>query len=183
MNDSTHQDVFDWVIAAQNGSSDAFSHLHRRFVATVHGVLLSRFRPAIAEELTQECFLIAYRKLRQLREPKKFGPWIVAIARRVDAIEERHHHVELESEDILDLHVRPDATVDAMRVLEVIQSLPQAYRETLVLRLVEGMDAFEIAESTGLTPESVRVNLHRGIRKLRHAMAVDLEIVGASAHD
>lgn len=183
MNDSTHQDVLDWVIAAQNGSTDAFRQLHRRFVASVHGVLLSRFRPSIAEELTQECFLIAFRKLSQLRDPRKFGPWIVAIARRVDALEERHHYVPMENEEIVDARIRPEVSIDAMRVLDVIQSLPQAYRETLVMRLAEGMSAIEIAEVTGLTPESVRVNLHRGIRKLRDALAVDLEIVGASAHD
>ncbi len=183
MNDSTHQDVFDWVVAAQNGSSDAFRHLHGRFVALVHGVLLSRFRPTIAEELTQECFLIAFRKLRQLRDPSKFGPWIVAIARRVDAIDERRYHVAAESEDIVDPRISPEATIDAQRILDVIRSLPQAYRETLVLRLVEGMSAIEIAEATGLTPESVRVNLHRGMRKLRDVLAIDSEMMGASAHD
>ena len=78
MNDSAREDVSDWVVAAQSGSSEAFRKLHRRFVALVHGVLLSRFRPTIAEELTQECFLLAFQKLRQLREPSKFGSWIVA---------------------------------------------------------------------------------------------------------
>lgn len=183
MNDSTHQDVLDWVIAAQNGSTEAFRHLHRRFVSSVHGVLLSRFRPSVAEELTQECFLIAFRKLKQLRDPRKFGPWIVAIARRVDAVDERHHYVAVGSEEIVDTHATPELAIDAMRVLGVIQSLPQAYRETLVMRLVEGMSAFEIADATDLTPESVRVNLHRGVRKLRDALALDLEIVGARAHE
>jgi RNA polymerase sigma-70 factor (ECF subfamily) len=181
LKDSAHQDVFDWVVAAQNGSSEAFRHLHRRFVALVHGVLLSRFRPTIAEELTQECFLIAFQKLRQLRDPHKFGPWIVAIARRIDATEERYHHVADDSEDIVDPHIGPDVTIDALRVLSVIHTLPLAYRETLVLRLIEGMSGPEIAEATGLTPESVRVNLHRGMRKLRDVLAIDVEIAGAGA--
>ena len=50
---------------------------------------------------------------------------------------------------------------------EIIRSLPEAYRETLVLRLVEGMTGPEIAERTGLQPASVRVNLHRGMKLLR----------------
>ena len=45
--------------------------------------------------------------------------------------------------------------------------MPEAYRETLVLRLVEGMTGPEIADRTGLTPASVRVNLHRGLKQLR----------------
>ena len=51
-----------------------------------------------------------------------------------------------------------------MTVLAAIRRLPEAYRETLVLRLVEGMTGPEIAERTGLTPGSVRVNLHRGLQ-------------------
>jgi len=58
-----------------------------------------------------------------------------------------------------------------MAVLAAIQRLPEAYRETLVLRLVEGMTGPEIAERTGLTPGSVRVNLHRGMQMLREALA------------
>jgi RNA polymerase sigma-70 factor (ECF subfamily) len=55
-------------------------------------------------------------------------------------------------------------------VLAVIQTLPDAYRETLVLRLVEGMTGPEIAARTGLTEGSVRVNLHRGMKQLRERL-------------
>ena len=51
-------------------------------------------------------------------------------------------------------------------MLDIVRSLPDAYRETLVLRLVEGMTGPEIATRTGLTPASVRVNLHRGMKLL-----------------
>jgi RNA polymerase sigma-70 factor, ECF subfamily len=50
--------------------------------------------------------------------------------------------------------------------------LPEAYRETLVLRLVEGMTGPEIAARTGLTAASVRVNLHRGMKLLRERLGV-----------
>ena len=45
--------------------------------------------------------------------------------------------------------------------------MPETYRETMVLRFVEGLTGPEIAERTGLAPVSVRVNLHRGVRLLR----------------
>jgi RNA polymerase sigma-70 factor, ECF subfamily len=172
----SNEDTAFWVLAAQRGSPDAFRHLHRKFVAVVHGVLLSRFRPTIAEELTQECFLIAFRKLSQVREPAKFGPWIVAIARRIDAADERRHHSANEHEEIADQGASPDAAIDAGTVLRAIGTLPDAYRETLVLRLVEGMRGAEIAAATGLTPESVRVNLHRGMRLLRDALGIEIDI-------
>jgi len=52
-------------------------------------------------------------------------------------------------------------------VLDCVRKLPDAYRETLVLRLVEGFTGPEIAERTGLTHGSVRVNLTRGMALLR----------------
>jgi RNA polymerase sigma-70 factor (ECF subfamily) len=60
----------------------------------------------------------------------------------------------------------------AREVLDLIKQLPDAYRETLVLRFVEGMTGPEIASRTGLTPASVRVNLHRGTKLLRERMGV-----------
>jgi RNA polymerase sigma-70 factor (ECF subfamily) len=58
-------------------------------------------------------------------------------------------------------------SLDAWEVLDLIRHLPEAYRETLILRLVEGMTGPEIARQTGLTPDSVRVNLCRGMKMLR----------------
>ena len=53
----------------------------------------------------------------------------------------------------------------------MIRGLPEAYRETLIMRLVEGMTGPEIAKVTGLTPQSVRVNLCRGMKMLRELAA------------
>ena len=54
----------------------------------------------------------------------------------------------------------------------MIRSLPEAYRETLILRLVEGMTGPEIAARTGLTAGSVRVNLYRGMQQLREKLGM-----------
>ena len=59
---------------------------------------------------------------------------------------------------------------NAAMILGFVRSLPEAYSETLVLRLVEGMTGPEIAARTGLTPGSVRVNLHRGMKQLREKL-------------
>jgi len=57
-------------------------------------------------------------------------------------------------------------------MLTCIRNLPEAYAETMALRLIEGLSGAEIAQLTGLTAESVRVNLHRGMRKLREQIGV-----------
>jgi RNA polymerase sigma-70 factor (ECF subfamily) len=69
-----------------------------------------------------------------------------------------------------DLRSTDSSGTRAEEILELIRGLPEAYRETLVLRLVEGMTGPEIAERTGLTPASVRVNLHRGMKQLRQKL-------------
>ena len=66
-------------------------------------------------------------------------------------------------------HAR-DAALEALEVLDLIRHLPEAYREPLILRLVEGMTGPEIARQTGLTPDSVRVNLCRGMKMLRQLL-------------
>jgi RNA polymerase sigma-70 factor (ECF subfamily) len=63
---------------------------------------------------------------------------------------------------------RPSA--EAAEALRFIRELPEAYRETLILRLVEGLTGPEIAARTGLGAGSVRVNLHRGMKLLREKL-------------
>jgi RNA polymerase sigma-70 factor (ECF subfamily) len=99
-----------------------------------------------------------------------FGGWLATIARNRAT---DHHRRSPPGEELPDQLTAPDRTaarVEALAVLDVIRRLPEAYRETLVLRFVEGMTGPEIAERTGLTPASVRVNLHRGMKLLREKL-------------
>jgi RNA polymerase sigma-70 factor (ECF subfamily) len=156
------------VMAARNGDRDAFGRLYERFGGMVHGVLLARVPCSEVDDLVQDVFLSAFQRLSTLRAPGAFGSWLAAIARNRAADYHRRQPVEPLADDIAAADDGPQA--EARAVLGVIQSLPAAYRETLVLRLVEGMTGQEIADHTGLTPASVRVNLHRGMRQLREAL-------------
>lgn len=71
-----------------------------------------------------------------------------------------------------DVKGKNDSNARAREILTAIRALPETYKETLILRLIEGMTGNEIAEQTGLTPESVRVNLHRGMKMLRQKLGV-----------
>jgi RNA polymerase sigma-70 factor (ECF subfamily) len=155
------------VERAGAGDELAFARLYDRYARMVHGILLARVGPADAEDLVQEVFFSAWHRLRALRDPGAFGGWLATIARNRAT---DHHRRAIASETLSEHLQARDATAaraEALAVLDVIRSLPGAYRETLVLRLVEGLTGPEIAARTGLTPASVRVNLHRGMKLLR----------------
>jgi len=166
-----HVDTAAWVEAARAGSQPAYADLYRHYLPLVHGLLLARHPPAVADELSQECFALAFQRLHQLRDAGAFGPWIAMIARHLRA--PAHTEAPLErAPEPLDLNAGPEQHCEAMAVLRTVQSLPLAYRETLLLRLVEGLSGPEIARQTGLGADSVRVNLHRGLRLLRQRLAL-----------
>jgi RNA polymerase sigma-70 factor (ECF subfamily) len=154
------------VTAAQSGDEEAFRNLYERYARTVHGVVLSLAAPDEAPDLVQETFLTAWRQFHTLRDPAAFSGWLMAIARNT-ARQSRRGALRLVSlEETMPATVK-GPELDAQTALDAIRSLPEAYRETLLLRLVEGMSGEEIADRTGLTPGSVRVNLHRGMHLLR----------------
>jgi RNA polymerase sigma-70 factor (ECF subfamily) len=160
------------VAAARAGDRAAFGRLYARYLGMVHGILLARVPRTDVDDLVQEVFLQAMRKLSSLRDAGAFGGWIAMIARNRAHDFFRSSKPETELVDnIAATSGKPDA--EALAALAAIRSLPEAYRETLILRLVEGMTGAEIAERTGLTPGSVRVNLHRGMAQLREILSKD----------
>jgi RNA polymerase sigma-70 factor (ECF subfamily) len=157
------------VGAAREGDRTAFERLYQEHSRMVHGILLARAPRSEVDDLVQDVFLLAMRRLPTLREPSAFGSWIAAIARNRA---NDYHRREPETVELPpDLPSERADDAEAVWVLETIRTLPEAYRETLVLRLVEGMTGPEISERTGLTAGSVRVNLHRGMHQLREKLA------------
>ena len=168
------------VRAAQQGDRVAFGILYSRYARMVHGILLSRVPHSDVDDLVQDVFLQALPRLNSLREVSKFPGWLAAIAR--NRATDFHRRVkpndELDEESATALNEQPSPSTrptshsraEAHAVLDAICSLPEAYREPLVLRLVEGMTGPEIAARTGLTHGSVRVNLHRGMQQLREIL-------------
>ena len=175
-------DLARLIRAAQAGDRLAFGELYAAYARAVHGILLSRVPRADVDDLVQDVFVIAMQRVATLRDPESFGGWLAAIARnratdylrRMPPTNELTDHLLKDERDrVRGISVRtvsaPDR-LEALTVLAAIRALPDAYRETLVLRLVEGMTGPEIAVRTGLTPASVRVNLHRGMKQLRERL-------------
>lgn len=165
-------DLIRLVLAAQQQDRAAFAELYTRFARMVHGILLAHVSRMDVDDLVQDVFLQAIQRLPDLREPAAFGGWLVTIARRraIDHVRRAPRTIDLPEE----LPSAPPDHATAVAVLTIIRTLPVAYRETLTLRLVEGMTGPEIAVRTGLTEGSVRVNLHRGMKLLRERLGRDM---------
>jgi RNA polymerase sigma-70 factor (ECF subfamily) len=166
------------VEAARAGDNQALSELYQRFAPVVHGILLSYVSAAEADDLTHEVFETVITHLSDLKSSEAFPGWIVAIARRraVNVVRRPIDEVAM-STQWADQRQSPENVAAAEQALIAICSLPSAYKETLMLRLVEGLTGPEIAERTGMTEGSVRVNLHRGMSHLRAALHIGISEV------
>lgn len=173
------REVATWVASAVSGDAAAFHALHAKFARAVHAVLLSSLSPADADDALQETFVLAWKRLPGLRDTSALGAWLMSIARNVahsQARDGQRDRTARTSEATLaalasrDESSREERDELRRRVLAHLRSLPAAYRETLTMRLVEGMTGPEIAQATGMTDGSVRVNLCRGMGLLRERL-------------
>jgi len=156
------------IRAVRSGDQDAFARLYADYVRLVHAIVLGRVPRRDVDDLVQDVFLTAYVRVGELHDPAAFGGWIAAIARNraTDYLRRSPRQEQLPEE----VAGGDPIEAETLAVLDVVRKLPEAYRETLLMRLVEGMSGNEIAQRTGLTPASVRVNLHRGMKLLRERL-------------
>lgn len=168
-------DLVSLVSAAREGDRGAFGALYQRYARMVHAILLGRVPAGEVEDLVQDVFVRAMRQVHTLRDVNCFGGWLATVARnRANDYHRRSVELVEFAEDTpsqTSLKRRSsEAEDDGAAILGAMRTLPEAYRETLIMRLVEGMTGPEIAERTGLTAGSVRVNLHRGMQMLRQKL-------------
>lgn len=153
------------------GDQEAFNEFYRMFAPMVHGIILAKVPRDEVEDIVQEVFISAYKNLHTVRDKNAVGAWLAMIARNCAAEFYRYRKLTEELPETIEHRHTPNT--EAREILDAIRALPEAYRETLVLRLVEGMTGNEISEQTGLTPLSVRVNLHRGMKLLRQKLGIE----------
>jgi RNA polymerase sigma-70 factor, ECF subfamily len=159
-----------WVAAARRGDREGFSRLYERYGPVVHGALIARVPPQDAHDLVQDVFVIAMRRIDGLREAESVGGWLLAIARARAA---DYWRAVKPRGELTEGAVKDPPRAEAAQAFAALRDLPDAYREVLAMRLVEGLTGPEIAERTGLTPGSVRVNLHRGMKLLREKLGLE----------
>ena len=169
------------VTRSQAGDRTAFEQLVRRTARLVFARLyLDTGRPQIAEDLSQETYLIAWRSIRQVTDPSGFRTWLLSIARTASIDAARHESRKKRSGTRLDAAVlgtipdRAPPPPEVMereesrrKVLDLLRDLPEDYRLPLMLRYLHGSDYASIGRELGLTNGSLRGLLNRGMTMLR----------------
>ncbi len=167
---------------SRTGDRAAFEELVRRTGRLVFASLRVHCADAHeAEDLTQETFLTAFRRIGSLGDPTKFRPWLLSIAGTVliDARRRRGRRkrgdrltIPLDSTDPATAS-SPDAVEQSeqrQRAMAALRALPEEYRRPLALRYLTGSDYETIGKQLGLTNGSLRGLLHRGMALLRERM-------------
>jgi RNA polymerase sigma factor (sigma-70 family) len=172
------------VAAARAGDDRAFEQLYgryqRRIAAYVHGMVKDHGR---SEDITQEVFLSALRRMRETERPITFKPWIYEIAKNacIDAFRRsrRTDEVSYDADEGLGAgdHLKlvssgptPDAAVEGRMALDDLRGafggLSDAHHDILVMRELEGRSYREIGERLGMSRSSVESTLFRARRRL-----------------
>ncbi len=126
-----------------------------------------------AEDLVQEAFIKAFRKIGQFRGEVTFGAWLkrIVVNKCLDFLKKKRERLISIDEYELQIAEEPDWTVEQEvsvdGVQEAMEKLPDKYREVLQLYLLEGYDHQEIADILDLTPVGSRTRLMRGKEYLR----------------
>jgi RNA polymerase sigma-70 factor (ECF subfamily) len=181
----------DLVARALQGHQEAFREIVVRFERPVYSLVARMVQdPGLAEDLAQEVFIKAFRRLSTYDPQRKLSSWLFKIAHNTTIDHLRRHALEtvpLEAEKddehrgglaavLSDTSTEnPSAAAerkDMARALErAIGRLRPEYRESVVMFYIEGASYQEICEVTGLPLGTVKTNLHRARKELAQAMA------------
>ncbi len=185
------EDIIQLIGKSRDGDREAFARIVEKYQGMVSAVTLNIVGDyAQSEDLAQETFLTAWKKLPELREPEKSASWFYGIAKRV-ALRWRERErknplqgaVELDEQTTTARQVqaeteRREYREESLRLVwSTVRELPETLREPLLLYYRYTKSVADIAESMQLTEETVRQRLSRGRKMLKTEVEKQVESV------
>ena len=173
------------IANAMSGDSDSFGELYRRHSRRVFYLCYRMVNDTdLAEDLTQEAFVHAFRRLSTFRQESRFTTWMHRIAvntvlmfirKRNSSIREcpldpafgSEEEVPFEGQVYGKADVSLSMTTDRVSLLRAIENLPPGYRLMLILHDIHGYEHQEIAEIFGCTTGNTKSQLHKARLRLR----------------
>jgi RNA polymerase sigma factor (sigma-70 family) len=168
------------IQACLNGESEAFGILVDKYKAGIYAFIYVKIRDFHdAQDLTQEVFLQAYRNLSSLKRWESFAFWLYRIASNHCKrwLKNRAKHLDLEFIEDKDDKELLMSSINSYRedkadseVREALESLPDTYREVLMLYYYGGMNSLDIAHALGTSPTAIRNRLSRARKQFKEEM-------------
>ncbi len=182
---------------AQRGDSSAFEQLYRSHVRRVFALCMRMLGNINeAEDLTQEIFLAAFRKLKSFRGDSAFSTWLHRVgvnavlmhlrkrrllATSLEEIAEKREEAGQAEFDLGEKDLRLEGHADRMRLEKAIEQLPAGYKLSLVLHDVQGYLHTEIAEIMGCTTGTTKSQLHKARLRVREILQKDDRVPGRAS--
>jgi RNA polymerase sigma-70 factor, ECF subfamily len=170
----------DLVTRVCQGDSDAFRLIFERYSRPVISFIFDMVNDrALAEELTQETFVRAYRAMRTMRAETKLSTWLFGIARNVarESLRARArtgNHVDLSDKSVVDLSDNTPAPVEGLLSKELnaiirrsLEALDEDKRLVFTLKVFHQCSYEEIAGITGFSLAKLKTDLHRARAEMR----------------
>jgi len=170
----------DLVARACQGDQEAFRLIFERYSRPVISFIYDQVGDReLADELTQETFVRAYRGLKSLRKETKLSTWLFGIAKNVarESLRARirqSRHIDLDDKQVLDLsdqNPAPSSQLLDKEFNEVVQRsldlLDEDKRLVFTLKIFHQCSYEEIAEITGFSIPKLKTDLHRARAEMR----------------
>lgn len=172
------------VEAVRAGDTAAFSELYRAHAGAVHRVAAAMLNdPAAAGDVVQEAFVRALEQISSLRDPERFRPWLLSIARHcaVDFLRQRQRAgslADVDAEHLRDQAGGPDAVAELSELAGLLKRSMVALstRDATAVFLVSqlGYAPAEVAKVLGVSVGAAKVVVHRARRRLRDALMMEV---------
>lgn len=173
------EQLYDFLSGNKKSAKMAFDELYNRFSTKIftycNRILFDR---ELAEDVFQETFLRFLESAKKERDMTNVSAFIFRIARNLCINEKaRKHHGFLSFEELIyPVSDQSYETKERVDLLETaLQTLPQKYREVIVLKEFLGMSYQDIAEVLDSTLPSIRIRIYRAKQKLRDLLAPYIE--------
>jgi RNA polymerase sigma factor (sigma-70 family) len=167
-----HQEIID---LCRNGDSNAQFQLYKLYYKPMYNVSLRIVNNETdAEDIMQESFLKAFKKIDTYKGEVSFGAWLkkIVINRSLDYLKKRKvkfEEISQKTTEVADYQMEIK-DVDLKTIKNAIQELPDGYRLVLSLYLIEGYDHEEISQILGISNSNSRTQYLRAKNKLRELL-------------
>jgi RNA polymerase sigma factor (sigma-70 family) len=163
------------MVAAQRGENQAYERLLRELDGWLRGYYARRLPRAAAEDARQDVLLAIHTKRHTYASSKPFGPWVAAIAhyKWIDHIRDAARFSALPLPDNIPIDDGGEATISAIVVDDLLKRLKPAQARVIRLVKLQGFSIERASIATGQSAALVKVNIHRGLKKLAALVASD----------